>query len=119
MDQDFEMYLIETLKRYIRISFLDAKRAHDAVFEAHKKDLAGVAYLQLASSQMAVAEAIYHSHYDILARQEAEDIFNQFGTFADELITDFATEHSHQWTDIEYLRLKDLIDNSVFCLENN
>lgn len=119
IDTDFELYLIDKLKQLVRISFLYAKRAHDAVFNEHEGELAGVAYLQLALSKMSIAESVYHSHYDILERDEVESIFNLFDTFANELITDFATKHSHQWTDIEYLHFKEAFDNSVFCLENN
>lgn len=120
MNDDFQLesLLIDNLKRLIRMGYLYAKQAHDAVFDENKGELAGVAYLQRASSKMSIAEALYYSHYDILARDEAENIFAKFDTFANELVEDFATRHSQQWTDIEFNELTQAIENSVFNLED-
>jgi hypothetical protein len=114
----FESLLIENLKRLIRTGYLYAKQAHDAVFDEHVGELAGVAYLQRASSKFSAAESLYYSRYDAVARDEAEEILTQFDSFADELIEDFATDHSQQWTDIEFNRLTDTLENSVFRLES-
>lgn len=86
--------------------------------DENEGELAGVAYLQRASSKMSTAEALYYLHYEILARDEVEDIFSKFDTFANELVEDFSTKHSQQWTDIQFEELKDAVENSVFNLES-
>ena len=110
-------HLITALKLLIRSAMLYSDQAHKAVFNEKEGELAGAIYLQRASAKMAAAEAVYYSNYEILARDEAEDVFRQFDEFADELTEDFATNHSQQWTDIEYDRLKETFDNTVFAFE--
>lgn len=117
-DVQMELELIESLKRLIRSSYLYGKQAHDAVFNEDEGELAGVAYLQRASSKMASAEALYYSNYEILAHNEAENIFEKYDEFADELIEDFATKHSHQWTDLQFDELSEAFDNSAFAFES-
>lgn len=118
METDTELTLIETLKRFVRDAVLYSKRAHSCVFAEKENIPAAIAYLQRASSKMSAAEALYWSQYEILARQEAEDIFQKFDEFADELVEDFATNHSQQWTDIQFNELMDKVDDSAFALQN-
>ena len=118
VDQDIEVQIIESLKRLVRLAVLYGKQAHNYVFSDDENIPAAIAYLQRASSKMSSAEALYWSQYEILARDEAEYIFEKFDEFADELIEDFATNHSQQWTDIQFNELMDAVDNSAFALQN-
>ena len=118
MDQNMELQIVESLKRLVRESILYSRRAHDAALAEKENISAALAYLQRASSKMAAAESLYWAQYEILARDEAEKIFSLFDIFADELVEDFATDHSQQWTDIQYNRLMEKVDNSAFALQN-
>lgn len=113
-----ELLIIESIKRLVRESILYSKRAHDAVFAEKESIPAALAYLQRASSKMAAAESLYWARYEILARDEAEKIFSLFDIFADELVEDFATDHSQQWTDIQYNKLMKEVNDSAFALQN-
>lgn len=72
-------------------------------------------YLNIAASKFAAAESLYYSCFNILERDEAESIFHIFDVYMVEMLTNHKTEHSHQWTDIEYNRLKDAFDSSAFA----
>lgn len=119
MTKDTELQLVEAIKRLVREAVLYSKQAHDCVFSEEENLHAALAYLQRASAKMSAAEALYWSQYEILARDEAEQIFLQFDAFANELVEDFATNHSQQWSDIEFNRLMDLVDNSAFALQKS
>lgn len=118
MEQNAEIQLIETLKRLVRTAVLYAKQAHDYAMPDKANIPAAIAYLQRASCKMSAAEALYWAQYEVLARQEAEDIFQKFDEFADELVEDFATNHSQQWTDIQFNELMKVVNDSAFALQN-
>ena len=46
-------------------------------------------------------------------------IFHLFDSYMSELLTNYKTDHSHQWTDIEFNRLKETFDSSAFAFENH
>lgn len=117
MEFNPEINLIEFLKRFVRDAILYTKSAHALVFD-DKTLPAAIAYLQRASAKMAAAESLYYSNYKDLERAEAEEIFTLFDEFSDELIEDFATNHSQQWTDIHYNRLMEKFEVSAFSFEN-
>ena len=118
MNQNTEVQIIESLKRLVRTAVLYAKQAHHYAISDDENIPAAVAYLQRASSKMSAAEALYWAQFEILACDEAENIFEKFDEFADELVEDFATDHSQQWTDIQFDELIDSVNNSAFALQD-
>lgn len=117
MEYDTMLYLIEVLKRFVREAVLYSIRAHKQIFD-HENIPAAVAYLQRASAKMAAAESLYYARHEELERGEAEEIFTLFDEFSDELIEDFATNHSQQWTDIQFNRLIEAVNASAFAFDN-
>lgn len=103
----------ERIQRLIRQSMLYAKDAHDCVFDKSVSDSVAMAYLNLAASKIATAESFYYSNLEDLEHSDIEEIFAKFDTFAREMLSNYRTDHSHQWTDIEYEALKAVFDNSV------
>ena len=110
--------LIEKLKIMVRNSMFAAQKSHDLIFAENKSDNIAVAYLNKAISHITAAEALYYSQYGVLERYEVDEIFHLFNAYSDELLSNYETNHSHQWTDIEFTRLKDYFDSSVFAFEN-
>lgn len=94
--------------RVIEILFkhLDVKLSEK---QETKNELISAIYLNKAISLMASAKAIYISNLVECENSYVEDIFHQFDVFSDELLTNLATNHSHQWTSIEYEKYKDLV----------
>ncbi|UZT82851.1 hypothetical protein [Caproicibacterium sp. BJN0003] len=119
MDQDIEIQIIESFKQLVRSAVLYAKQADDYAMPDNTNLPAAIAYLQRASSKMSAAEALYWAQHEILMRNEAEIIFKQFDAFADELVHDYATDHSQQWTDIQFNKLMDAVNDSAFALQNS
>lgn len=110
--------LIEKFKSLMQQAMLYAQYSHDYIFDNAIEDSIAVAYLNIAASKFAAAESLYYSCFDILERGEAENIFCIFDTYMAEMLTNHKTKHSHQWTDIEYNRLKDAFDSSVFAFQD-
>lgn len=106
--------LIEIFKKYVRSSFYDARTAHDCIFDENSSVTIAIAYLNKAIAEHCLCDSLYYSQYDQLERGEYEDYSSQFETFAKELLTNVRTSHSHQWTSIEFERLKEIYNSSVF-----
>lgn len=115
-DKDLE--LIENFKTLMRHAMIYAEHSHEFIFDDSVKDSVAVAYLNVAVSKFASAESLYYSRKDVLERNEAEEIFQLFDTYMHEFLTNYRTNHSHQWTDIEFSHLKEVFDYSAFAFEN-
>lgn len=109
---------IENFKTLVRNAMFYAQKAHDFIFDDSCENYVAGLYLNIAVSKFSSAEAMYYSCIDTLERGEAEEIFRLFDVFANEFFTNIRTKHSHQWTDIEFERLKDAFDCSAFAFEN-
>lgn len=114
-----ELKLIENFKKLMRAGMFYATSAHDYIFDKSVDDTVAVSYLNIAVSKFSAAEALYYSKIDILEHKEVEDIFHLFGVYARELLTNVRTNHSHQWTNIEYEKLKETFECSAFAVENS
>lgn len=116
--EELNLALIENFKTLVRNAMIYAEHSHDFIFDDDVDNAIAVSYLNIASSKFAAAEALYYSCIDVLERYEAEEIFRLFETYMHELLTNYRTLHSHQWTDIEFIRLKEFFDCSAFAFEN-
>ena len=115
---EIDFSLIENFKTLIRNAMIFTERSHDYIFDDNVDNSVAIAYLNVAASKFAAAEALYYSRLDGLERDEAEQIFHLFDVYMNELLTNVRTSHSHQWTDIEYNQLKECFDYSAFAFEN-
>ena len=111
--------LIENFKKLMRQGMFYAKRAHDFIFEESSDVMIAVSCLNVAVSKFSAAEALYYSQLDVLERHEVEELFHLFDVFANELLNNAHTDHSHQWTSIEYEKLREVFDYSAFAFENS
>lgn len=118
MELSYELELIEKFKTLIRHGMIYAQRAHDYIFDDETEDIIALQYLNVAASKFSAAEALYYSRYEELQHDEAEELFHLFDVFMSEVLTNVRTKHSHQWSDIEFIRLKECFDYSPFAFEN-
>lgn len=107
--------LIDVFKIHVRSSFYDAHSAHACIFDENCPVEIALAYLNKAIAEHCCCDSLYYAQYDQLARGEYEEFSHQFNIFSEELLTNARTNHSHQWTDIEFNKLKGIFENSVFC----
>lgn len=107
--------LIEVFKNHVRSSFYDAREAHNCIFDEKCSVEIALAYLNKAIAEHCCCDSLYYAQYEQLGRGEYEEYSHQFDVFARELLNNVKTNHSHQWTDIEFERLKEIYDDSVFA----
>lgn len=110
--------LIEDFKRFVASAMRYAIASHETLFEDDCNISVSLAYLNAAISRFSSAEALYYAQFETLQRGEAEDLFHQFSVYANEFLNNVRTNHSHQWTDIEFNNLKDIFDSSAFAFKN-
>lgn len=106
--------LIEIFKNRVRSSFFDAHNAHDCIFDENCSVEIALSYLNKAISEHCSCDSLYYARYDQLGRYEYETFSHQFDVFANEFLSNVRTNHSHQWTNIEFEKLKEIYNTSVF-----
>ena len=106
---DFPM---KQLKQIVSKAMSNASVAHDAIFENERNETAIIGYLNRAGSLICEAEAIYFSNRDD-EYIEIENFFKQFDAFISESLTNIITKHSHQWSDIEFIELKEMYKQCI------
>lgn len=107
------LYLTDRLKELSKTSLLYAKKAHEIIFSEDPNDIAIIGYLNYAGNLLASAKAIYYSNIDILEHHDIDDFFYQFDVFILEVLNNIHTNHSHQWSDIEFNNLNEKFDYCV------
>lgn len=81
--------------------------------EGQKEDkCSALSYASACMAKYSAAEAIYWTTPEIM-QFGLTDLFAQFDTFVREVQSDYEIDHSRQWVDIEFGRLKELYENSV------
>ena len=110
--------LRENFKSLIQRAMLYAEHSHEFIFDKSIDDSAAVAYLNIAASKFSAAAALYYSCLDIYECNDAVKIFQLFDVYMHEFLSNYRTNHSHQWTDSEFLRLKEVFDYSAFAYES-
>lgn len=110
--------LMKIFKGFISSAMYYATQSHKSILKENANLSVALAYLNASISRFASAEALYYAQYSILSHEDAEDLFHQFKLYSNEFLRNVSTNHSHQWTDIEFNKLNDIFKSSVFASEN-
>lgn len=109
--------LIKKFNIFICSGMSYATMSHKLILENNTKIPVALSYLNGSMSYFLSAETLYYAKYDVLKNEEAEKIFFHFKKFANELLKSASVNHSYQWTDIEFERLSDVFNSSIFASE--
>ena len=109
MENFYEEKLIKNLEWALYRAYLSAKKIHDiATISNTKAEYPFLPmYISDAVSEMCVAKAVYYSRLEVLDRTEVDEIIIRFDRFIKEVSKNYRTEHSHQWTDLEFTAYED------------
>lgn len=103
---------IQQIKTLLTKVYFSAKDAHDILFKDStnkENELIAATYLNKSISLMSTVESIYYSDIEELEHTEMDDIIHKFHVYESEFLSNLSTNHSHQWTDIEFINFKDVI----------
>lgn len=100
-------------------AFWYARDAHNCVFSDDSYnngiDKATVlSYAAACTAKYSAATAMYWCSPE-LEDPDVPRLLSQFGTYTDEIRADIRDDHSPQWVDIEFEKLKDYFENSRYC----
>lgn len=104
--------LLELIKRQFALAYFDAKRCHKTLFtdtNSFETEQKALIFLYRAARHMDLAYAIYQHDLEELEHYALTPTFAAFDTFYHEVTNNVATNHSHQWSDIEFDRYIDSI----------
>ncbi len=109
--------LLHEFKLLILGGYYNAQSAHDAIFDERKPMEKSVVfgYLAIANSYINSAKAVYICREE-LNRQEFDEFFNKFRTYSDEVMSSISTNHSPQWSNIEFTSLNEAYEPVVSLL---
>ncbi|GGE58398.1 hypothetical protein [Priestia taiwanensis] len=97
--------------------FDSAEKSHKLLFKSDKNLTISLAYLMEADTFFTNAKVFYFQKEE-LYHNDIEELFHQFQVYKKEFMDCVATDHLHQWTDIEFRRLKEIFEglNSLLIL---
>lgn len=106
-DNEFKTFKTN-ISRMIYKVLSPAKYSHEIIFddsdtlyEEKNKELMAGLFVNQATSYANTAKLYYLSFPDY-ERSEFDNFFNKFEIYKNEILTNIRTDHSHQWTDINY-----------------
>lgn len=106
-------YLRSELTKLASLAMYYAKHVEDAAFGKPTKEMEVLAYISAAHATIGTVEAIYVSNIELMEHNDIDEFIHRFKTFLDEARTNTVTDHSQQWTDIEFERLNEAYENCV------
>lgn len=114
------MEITNEIKNMARRAYYDVEKACKYALEKSntQKYCSAPLYLNKAISQMCALESLYFSKFDVLENDSVSKVIDQFKTFADEFLNNYATDHSHQWTFIELENYQEAFNNSPFAFKS-
>ena len=95
----------------IRRGYNHSRKAHDLIIKEDVEISIALAYLNSAISSMNSAMVLHACMNDKL--RDFEEIHHKFNVFSKEFLNSCATEHSHQWTDFEFLEFEKEYKHSI------
>lgn len=102
--------IYQKLDSLIVPAYFSSKDAHELCFKEHNNKtneiLAGIRMSE-AMSYISTAEAIYFENKNLVESLYFDELFFKFHVFKKEIINNIVTDHSHQWTNIEFLAFKE------------
>lgn len=112
---DYTQIQIEYIKKSIKNCYYTCNRANNILFRTDSNsnstnEVVAISYLNKAISIMESCKAVYFACINELENITVESIFNTFETYTNEMLNNYSTNHSHQWTDIEFNHFKDAVD---------
>ena len=100
---------ITYLKKLFLDGFVSAIHSHKELFNSVFNDndtqklTIALAYLNESHNYYVNAETLLTDNVELFdARSEFEDFFHCFHVYNKEVLTNIRTDHSHQWSDIEF-----------------
>jgi hypothetical protein len=103
------LQLQEALKSLFISAMISSKHCQEALFskDGHKLPDVTLALLNDSVSSVNTMHAIYITFFDELQHQEFDEFFVLFDTYKCEILNNFRTNHSHQWSSIQYVKMFD------------
>lgn len=104
---------INFIKNELLSCWLDCKKAYNSALKDDSfSQSAATTYVLSALSHLSCIKAVYACNYNELENDTVESLIHHFDIFCNELISNSSTNHSHQWTCIEFDKLEEIVTSS-------
>lgn len=105
------------VSRQFKLAYIEAKNAHEILFRDSydfENQTKALASIQVALTYVSTIKGICYSDPESLLTDDVEYLIHLFHVYCSEFINNYQTNHSHQWTDIEFNRLSEFYESSIF-----
>lgn len=102
LEQDFKVMIIN--------GFKNANYAYEEIFSDRKNESITIGHLSIANSYISSAQAVYICN-SILCHPNIDEFFDRFSILSDEVMDNIRTNHSHQWSSIQFRKFEDSYEN--------
>lgn len=110
-----EHELIKILQGQMLCFMCDARESVKMIFsDSQDKEIKCLAIITRAINYLSYSKSLYYIGIDD-HRDDIDDVFTKADIFIKEITKNIATNHSHQWSDIQFSELAKSYDNSVLC----
>lgn len=106
--------LIKILVKYLKKALSSSKKFHELIFDDNKntyKVNSAIAHLNQAHNYIHIANSLYLQHSEPGECSEFETTIHKFDVFNNEFLSSYSTNHSLQWTDIEFSNFEEECNN--------
>ncbi len=107
---------MQAIRTKVIDAYDNAKHAHVEIFKEKADKAVAIGLLSICTAYSSAAHALYMANHETLERDELNDLFFEFQVFVKEAMDSYRTNHSHQWTDIQFRRLKEKYDDAASLL---
>ena len=112
----FTLQQIEFIKKTISEALETSRTCNNILFKNSidkTNELIASTYLNKAISLISSVKSVYYSNIAELENSQVEGILFQFNIYSSEFLKNLSTDHSHQWTSIEFERLEELVNSFI------
>lgn len=111
---DYSQTKIEYIKNSIKKCHLEASTSNEILFRDSQhtnaaNEIIAISYLNKSIAIMESCKAVYFSCIEELENSTVEHIFERFEIYSNEVLNNFACDHSHQWSNLEFHQFQDAV----------
>ncbi|KHS56200.1 hypothetical protein QX51_15365 [Terrisporobacter othiniensis] len=102
------------LVKYLKKALYSSREFHTLIFDDNEntyKVNSAIAHLNQAHTYIHIANSLYIQHSEPGECSEFETAIHQFDVFNKEFLSSYSTNHSLQWTDIEFRKFEEDCNN--------
>lgn len=107
LNRDFDD-ITKVIQQNISTAMIYAERIQEGIVSENPRI---IFYLNKAMYNMGIAQSVYYANVPELSIHGIKELFFQFNVFTEEVLNNYVEDHSHQWSLLEFDKLKEIYES--------